>query len=415
MGNKAGTTIYKWQKTRFPGVRFREHGKRRHGKMLDRYFSIRYQVDGKRREEGLGWMTEGWTAEKAADQLASLKRAGKTGEGPASLKEKRKEKKKKEAIEKAAKEKEKKDRITFKEFFLDTYFPISKTSKKSESFSKENAHFRLWIDPLLGEKPIKEISPFDLERLKNNVLSSGKSPRYLQYIFATFRQAWNLARRRGIVSEESPTKHVKIPKFDNRRQRFLSIDEAQKLLDKLKEKDQQVWAMTIISLHMGFRASEIFNLTWGDIDLEKEMVLVKDGKGGRSRFGYMTSTVKGLLTALPQGKAGDLVFPNCKGGAHTEIPRVFRETADDLFNDGITDRRDRVSFHTCRHTFASWHAMGGTDIIVLKELLGHSVIAMTMRYSHLSPGALQEAQKKIEILSQGKTEHHSVLNNKLIS
>ena len=65
-------------------------------------------------------------------------------------------------------------------------------------------------------------------------------------------------------------------------------------------------------------------------------------------------------------------------------------------NKGITDRRQRVYFHTCRHTFASWHVTAGTDLYTVKELLGHSVIAMTERYSHLAPGTLQNATRTLE-------------------
>jgi site-specific recombinase XerD len=64
--------------------------------------------------------------------------------------------------------------------------------------------------------------------------------------------------------------------------------------------------------------------------------------------------------------------------------------------------------HTLRHTFASWHVTAGTDIYTLKELLGHSIIQMTERYSHLAPGTLQNATKKlemaIEIAGQEKTD-----------
>ena len=62
-------------------------------------------------------------------------------------------------------------------------------------------------------------------------------------------------------------------------------------------------------------------------------------------------------------------------------------------NDGITDPRDRVVFHTLRHTFASWLAIQGTPIYTIKELMGHKTLAMTERYSHLIPDAKRQAVK----------------------
>ena len=86
-----------WKKTNFVGVRFYEHPTRKHGVQKDRYFAIRYQHEGKRREEGLGWTSEKMTAEKAALELAALKKAHTLGEGPASLEEKRALKKEQDA------------------------------------------------------------------------------------------------------------------------------------------------------------------------------------------------------------------------------------------------------------------------------------------------------------------------------
>ena len=113
----------KWKSTEFKGIRYREHPTRKHGIMLDKYFAIRFQKDGKRKEEGLGWGSEGWSASKAALELAKLKEAATKGEGPASLAEKRKlevERKKKVQEEESQK---KREAIIFSNFFTNTYFP----------------------------------------------------------------------------------------------------------------------------------------------------------------------------------------------------------------------------------------------------------------------------------------------------
>ena len=59
--------------TKTPGVRYKLHPSRRHGINFDKYFSIRDRVDGKLKEEGLGWASEGWTEKKAGAELAKLK------------------------------------------------------------------------------------------------------------------------------------------------------------------------------------------------------------------------------------------------------------------------------------------------------------------------------------------------------
>mgnify|MGYP000971734166 FL=1 len=78
-----------WIKTKSVGVRYRQHPTRKHGVNFDRYFTIRYKVNGLEKSEGLGWASEGWTEKKAAAILAELKANQTMGLGPATLTEKR--------------------------------------------------------------------------------------------------------------------------------------------------------------------------------------------------------------------------------------------------------------------------------------------------------------------------------------
>jgi biotin carboxylase len=73
--------------TAVPGIRYRQHKSRKHGARLDRYFTLRFSVNGKQVEEALGWASEGWTVARAQEELSRLRRAKRTGEGPATLRE----------------------------------------------------------------------------------------------------------------------------------------------------------------------------------------------------------------------------------------------------------------------------------------------------------------------------------------
>ena len=131
---------------------------------------------------------EGWTAEDAALELAELKKAHKTGTGPVRMSEKRERAKEKKKAKEAQKKKEAREAITFSEFFENNYFPIAKSNKKAESYRKENEHFENWLNPVLGSMAIKKIYPLHLEGIKKNMIDSGKSPRTIEYVFATYRQ-----------------------------------------------------------------------------------------------------------------------------------------------------------------------------------------------------------------------------------
>ena len=82
---------------------------------------------------------------------------------------------------------------------------------------------------------------------------------------------------------------------------------------------------------------------------------------------------------------------------HRGVSKSFRKLIDRLkLNDGIDDPRQRVYFHTLRHTFASWLAIKSTPILTIKELLGHKTLAMTERYAHLSPDHKRTAASGVD-------------------
>lgn len=227
---------------------------------------------------------------------------------------------------------------------------------------------------------------------------AGKSPRSIQYCLAVIRQVFNHAFRYGVFIGENPVKKVKIPKVDNKRQRFLSLDEANELLNMLKNEPTKMLEMALFSLHCGLRAKEIFKLRWVDIDIENGIVKVS-GKGQTTRFAYMADHVRKMLLNKEMGKLDDLLYPFPAGSQRREIPRIFERVVKNLkFNEGVTDRRDKVVFHTLRHTYASWLVQQGVDLYVVKDRLGHSTLAMTERYSHLAPENSERTVKVLEKL-----------------
>jgi site-specific recombinase XerD len=374
----------------FSGVRFRKHPTRKHGVKFDRYFIIRYQRDGKRKEEGLGWASEGMTAKKAALKLAEIIEAYRDGNGLISLSKRRQKAKERQ-------EKEANGNITFADFFDDTYYPQAQTDKDPQSYKREKGLFKNWIDPVIGALPFQNIAPIHLEKIKRNMSKSKKSPRSIQYALAVIRQVFNMAYRNGIFMGGNPVKKVKIPKVDNKRLRFLTIDEAETLLNNLRKKSIEMWEMALISLDTGLRASEIFRLNWIDIKIEQGLINAKDSKGKKTRFAYMTARLREMLLDKDIGRANELLYPAPGGGQRREISRTFERVVKDLgFNDGIMDRRDKVVFHTLRHTYASWLVQAGEDLYVVKERMGHSTMAMTERYAHLAPKNAERTVKTLE-------------------
>jgi integrase len=207
-----------------------------------------------------------------------------------------------------------------------------------------------------------------------------------------------MAKRDGLVSADTPTKPVKVPKFDNKRLRFLGREEAENLLANLKERSQQVHDMALLSLHCGLRAGEIFNLCWGDVDVNRGTLTLRNTKSGKTRTAYMTERVKNIFTNLVREDHDALVFPDRNGMKIKDISHAFDRAVDELaLNNGISDPRQKAVFHTLRHTFASWLVENGTDLFTVKELMGHSTLVMSERYIHVGQNALQAAVRNLDI------------------
>lgn len=386
-----------WVKTNYPGVRFYEHATRKHGVQKDKYFAIRFQAGGKRREEGLGWSSEGWSAAKASQALAELKKAATTGEGACSLAEKRQKAEEKRQAEAEAHAQVERDNVTFGHVFLEDYFPIAKKNKAERSWQKEDQCYRLWIAPVLADKPIKDIVPIHLERIKKNMVDAGRAPRSIAYCLAVVRQVFNFARDHDLFAGVNPVTKVKKPSADNRRLRFLTHEEADRLLEALAERSPQVHDQALLSLHCGLRAGEIFALTWGDVDMERGVLALRDTKSGKTRVAIMTDAVRTMLEGRERGGHASLIFPARGGGKIVQVSDAFNRTVQALgLNDGVEDSRQKVVFHSLRHTFASWLVEQGVDLYTVKELMGHCSLSMTERYSHLSPDKMRRAVKTLE-------------------
>ncbi len=386
-----------WEKGNFPGIRFYKHDTRKHGIKFDRYFSGSYQVRGKRKFIGFGWSSEGWTEQSVWKKINDYKHNSKNGIKPTTLKEEIALKEHEQEELQKIKDQKEKENIIFSIFFKDVYAPTALKHKKQHTVQNEISLFHNWLDSEIGHLPFDKIKPFNLEKIKKNMLDAGRAPRSLQYCFAVFRQVWNYARMNDLINADSPTTKVKLPKVENQRLRFLSQEEATNLLNLLKCKSKQVHDMTLLSLHTGVRAGEIFSLTWGVVDFRNSSVLIRDAKG-KARHVYLTVATQKTFQDMYNGQAAsELVFKDKNGKRIIKTSKTFGRTVKELgFNNGVTDRRDKVTFHTCRHTFASWHVQNGTDLYTVKELLGHSTIQLTERYSHLKPDGLKKAARQFE-------------------
>ncbi len=381
MGNK-------FYRTKYPGVEYREHPTRKHGPRPDRYYTIRYYRNKKRVREALGWASEGWSPLKVYKILCEIKANIKIGKGPQSLAEMR---------EAASKQRQEKDleqarQKLFKEVATIYIEEYAKANKKS--WKEDRSRLRYHLLPILGDKPINQISYKDIEYLKRSCQNKNLAPATVGQCLALTRQIINFASKRGWFIGENPVSQVKFPKPNNRRVRFLSEIEEKEFFAVAKEIDIDVHDICMVSLYSGMRMGEIFSLAKMDIDLESGKIFVRDPKGGTDRVLPLHKKLIPIFKAriaLAQ-EPESLLFPNSKGGKKDNIGKKFYKIMRKLgWNDGIEDRRLRICAHTFRHTFGSRLVKRGVPLPVVQKLMGHADIAMTMRYVHIEDDQCTQA------------------------
>ena len=388
------------------GVFYKEHPTRKNGVRKDRQFILRYTLGGTTYKAVFGWESAGFTELQAEKKVVQFRENYRTGKTPISVQQERDIDKQEKTAEEQRKALELRQKITFGEFFQTVYFPHAQQNKKAATSLSEKGYFENWLKPVLGKIPMKDIVPFNLEKVLKNLQSRERRPATIKYVFAIFRQIWNMARRKGYVQGDSPSKSedVKLPKVNNKRERFLSQDEADLLLERLKEKSEHQYEIALLSLHTGMRAGEIHKLTGECLNFENSTIWIRDSKGDKSRHVFMTEPLKEILKERYAQYGKGPLFPGRQGKIIPEPSHTFSRLANELFNQGASDPLQRVTFHTLRHTFASWLVMAGTPLYTVQRLLGHSSITITERYSHLAPDYLKAAAGTIEDLIQKHQE-----------
>lgn len=163
------------------------------------------------------------------------------------------------------------------------------------------------------------------------------------------------------------------PKVPIKLAHFLSVDEVLNLLKVPHE--PEVLALILLLYGGGLRVSEACDLTWANLDLKRQVARIQ-GKGGRERLIALPEMVGAMLNRLQRKGAYIL------GGQEPLAPRKAYQWVHEAGARAALLKP--LNPHALRHSYATHLLTAGTDLRVLQELLGHSSLAATQRYTHLN-------------------------------
>ncbi|WP_136796932.1 tyrosine-type recombinase/integrase [Desulfosediminicola ganghwensis] len=383
------------------GLSYYEHDTEKIGasrsRRLKRYYRLvfKHPMTKKTVTDYFGWESDFKGGKSEIEHLAqTFKTNRKLRQAPCSYKEyliqrERRLTEESEAERKAKAEEERLNRIVFSRVFDESLF------YKPDNEYKRNTilFYNRWLKGDLGSKRLDEIKLLDLQRIEKRMRQEGRAEKTIKTIKEIVRPVYTYARRHELYFGSSPTEFfLEGQKISNAREAYYSPIQANQLLVALKARSIHVYRIALISLNTGMRFGEIAALRWQDISIENETIYIAKPKNGEARTVQIVPAVREVFIEMRRGKKGELIFPDKNGNVMGKIPNTFPRVIDSLgFNEGVTDRRQKLTFHSLRHTTASWLAIEGYDIRLIAEVLGHKTLQMSMRYSKLNSETIKKA------------------------
>lgn len=280
--------------------------------------------------------------------------------------------------------KKKKELITF-DILANRYFDDRRaTNERKQKYINH-------IQPIIGNKQIENITKIDIKKVLNSVFDLGRSNGTINSVLSLISTIFNHNIKQHDLKVVNPCIGITKLKDDNKRERFLTIDEIRKLREEIKE-NFFVMLFVEFALSTGGRLETILHIQKKDIDLDNKTVNLNNLKTKRRYTGFLQDDLIEILKDyLPLLNANDFVITQKglqdKKADHKQIHRRLKPILDKLFNVGLKDDdiTNRCVIHTLRHTFASHLAINGTPIFTIQKLMDHSDIKMTLRYAKLAP------------------------------
>lgn len=200
--------------------------------------------------------------------------------------------------------------------------------------------------------------------------------------------------------DESPCRNIKKLKESKGRDRVLSSDETERLLEACrKSKSPYLYCITLIAITTGARQGEILNLAWRDIDFENKIAFIKETKNGRPRSVALCQPVIEELQRLYQIRDPHkpLAFASRTAFGRVDIKKAWQYA---LKQAAISNFRA----HDLRHTFATMAAAQGASNMELATATGHRTLQMLLRYTHLDAQVTKKYSNQIsdQILPNNK-------------
>lgn len=267
---------------------------------------------------------------------------------------------------------------------VERYLAHVSIHKKSWKF--DEGLLRNHVLPSWGSRYVDQLTKSDVVELfaKHRLTHA---PGSCNRLIVLLRYLFNLAIKWEVAGLKlNPTAGYPLFKEDNKQDRFLTRDEADRLYREVQKSPNRMLQFIVpLLLLTGLRKRELLDAKWADIDIVKKLWFIPFTKTGKPRAVPLSELAISILLSVPRHANCPWAFPN----PMTMKPYVSIFTSWDTARvaAGLKD----VKVHSLRHAFASFLVNSGRTLYEVQHLLGHTQIKTTQRYSHLSQNTLMDA------------------------
>jgi integrase/recombinase XerD len=240
------------------------------------------------------------------------------------------------------------------------------------------------------QKPVDEISNEDLVAFNNNYILRNKlSSSYQNQVVNAVKLFFGNMERRKMEPDliHRPRRQHVLPNV-------LSKEEVKKLLEECRNLKHRTMLSLIYSA--GLRCGELIGLKMRDMETDRELIVIRAGKGNRDRVVPLSPKIKLLLdNYIREYRPKEFVFEGWKANPQYDVRSLQQVLKKAVARAGI---KKPVSLHWLRHSYATHLLESGTNLRYIQQLLGHKSSRTTDIYTHVSKHRLEHIRSPFDDL-----------------
>ncbi len=300
----------------------------------------------------------------------------------------------------------KKVSITLDMAFEEYYLYIKLKSDTRNTRGRYENH----IKGMLGHIPLAKITVADIQRLRLELVSkkslkTGKplAPKTQNDMIDLVNTIYRYYNKTHLgASIKSPAHHTIVDRHhvDNSRTKFLTREEYQKLLWFIENRNaftlnrnvkshitKRMLLYVKLLVTTGVRTNSALTIRCKDLNFEAGTIHIINHKSKRTYTAYIHNSIRDELEEICNKLPSEYyVFGEKSEQLHkATLNKRLTIVMDKVFNEHVTDRREKVVTHTLRHTFGSWLVQQGTSLYIVSKLMDHTRVEQTQMYAKLLP------------------------------